>query len=464
MADQTTTIASFPGGFATIAGVIYAIVATHPKIWSHTCWSRFRGRTPRSLVHPDYRPDQVEEHFKLASALDFEGVCHASAREVTRRLQRVPRDPQQQDDGLAAQLAALHILVWARRCRSGRGRNIPTSLAPSGSAGTAQPGPEIELTVNIIDYKSNGIPHSIKMTQGKLIGCLKEAFGRDTRRFDPTLSPTIDEAMKTNLPANVYAAQAAGPWDVIMTEIGFKGIEVLFAAGIVLGSSGGAWLALTLASIFPQRVAAGLYASSFGQVLPTRELMATPTDKYEEHVFIAPGTLWVDPDSDEGYCVRPCLRRRWFDDACRNTLGYTLQYGMLYALLWYKHVVRTTLFPDTYRQTVDTVRYVVLVIEPCVLIVSLGRLVFQRKSRLLRVSLAIYLLMWSLGVVCMVFGQKQLDRVWHIPFPYIARLVDPIAAVGAVAAVYIRAKDHERGVDTGQWGLVWAMGVCSAVW
>jgi hypothetical protein len=56
-------------------------------------------------------------------------------------------------------------------------------------------------------------------------------------------------------------------------------------------------------------------------------------DECKEQIFIAPETLWLRLEGTrEGYCVRPCLDRSLFDDAARNTLGYTLQFGVLYAL------------------------------------------------------------------------------------------------------------------------------------
>jgi hypothetical protein len=64
----------------------------------------------------------------------------------------------------------------------------------------------------------------------------------------------------------------------------------------------------------------------------------------------------------------------------------------------------------------------------------------------------------------MVFGKKELDKVCHIRFSFIARLPDPVTVLSAVTVVHIEAKDYERGVAFGQWGLIWAVGVCSTVW
>jgi hypothetical protein len=57
MADQTTTIAALPAGYATLAGVIYAVTATSPRVWSHTAWVKMSriSLQKRLRVIPSYK-------------------------------------------------------------------------------------------------------------------------------------------------------------------------------------------------------------------------------------------------------------------------------------------------------------------------------------------------------------------------------------------------------------------------
>jgi hypothetical protein len=133
-----------------------------------------------------------------------------------------------------------------------------TILAFSRSANTVQSGPDIELqiTVNMMDCKRSEIAYSVKTTHGELVKCPDKALNKDPHTLDPKSTTYHLSHSNTSLPITVFAVQAAGPWVVLVNRATFKGIEVLFAAGIVPGSSGGDWVALTLVAIFPQRVAA----------------------------------------------------------------------------------------------------------------------------------------------------------------------------------------------------------------
>lgn len=64
----------------------------------------------------------------------------------------------------------------------------------------------------------------------------------------------------------------------------------------------------------------------------------------------------------------------------------------------------------------------------------------------------------------MVFGQKEFDRVWKIGFYDIPRLVNPVATLGALVAVLLGVENRKREIRHGQWGLIWAIGICTAVW
>ncbi len=109
--------------------------------------------------------------------------------------------------------------------------------------------------------------------------------------------------------------QAAAPYEAVVVEIVYKAIKLMLACAIILGSSGGAWLGLTLGSMFPQRVAAGLFVSSYGQKLSRTQITA----QERPHAWRPAGTVWTE--GPEPYLVPA----RGLSDAWRNAIGYVLQ-------------------------------------------------------------------------------------------------------------------------------------------
>lgn len=104
-----------------------------------------------------------------------------------------------------------------------------------------------------------------------------------------------------------------------MVEVVYPAIELMLACAIILGSSGGAWLGLTLGSMFPQRVAAGLFVSSYGQKLSRTQIII----QEKPHAWRPAGTVWTE--GPEPYLV-PATG---LSDTWKNAIGYVLQYAML---------------------------------------------------------------------------------------------------------------------------------------
>jgi hypothetical protein len=290
------------------------------------------GCGSRRKVPSEVRAKENIGRYQCVADTGLERLCYKFAKGVTESLQgfyKVGRDVDQ-DEKLREQIAILHLLMWHRKFTT---RTISPDVAPQNtfpsSAGAdairmstidsihevhePSTGTDtvIDIIVNIVDHRkqpvttvteTNRVVHFARAMPRKLLDKVEIS---DPTKSDMDVPRYIDASTKRRLPKEVYA-QAAAPWDVLITEVGSKGIEALFAAGVILGSSGGAWLGLTMASIFPQRVAAGLYASSFGQVAAPPKIKR-PIDRYTEHVFIAAGTLWVNENEEDGYCIRPCL-------------------------------------------------------------------------------------------------------------------------------------------------------------
>lgn len=344
------------------------------------------------------------------------------------------------------------------------------------------------IIVNIVDHQRKASPYQVTITEEKLSNRVAEVFENTGKPQELDFGQLFNTAVSdSNFPTRV-AAQAIAKWDTLLIEAGYKGIEILFAISITLGSTGGAWLGLTLASIFPQRVAAGLYSSASGQALSRKEV--EEGDGSSEHVFVSSGTMWIDErggdsveeggassehvfvspgtvwaDGENGYCVSPCLPWAWFEDDRRNQLGYWVQYILLYVLTWLKQDARNAVFGDGYVHTVDGTRYVVLVVEPVILAVCLWSLKKKSWTWWRTVAALLYVAAWAMAITCMVWGQGKLDSIVHLDFLLIPRVVEPFAAIGSIAAVYAGAGDgRDLSLVAGSWGLLWAIGVCSAVW
>ncbi len=113
--------------------------------------------------------------------------------------------------------------------------------------------------------------------------------------------------------------QAVAPYEAVVVEVVYPAIELMLACAIILGSSGGAWLGLTLGSMFPQRVAAGLFVSSYGQKLSRTQIII----QEKPHAWRPAGTVWTE--GPEPYLV-PATG---LSDTWKNAIGYVLQYAML---------------------------------------------------------------------------------------------------------------------------------------
>lgn len=153
----------------------------------------------------------------------------------------------------------------------------------------------------------------------------------------------------------------------------------------------------------------------------------------------------------------------------------------MYLLTIYKLRLRSFIFYEAYSSIVDTVRYVVLVIAPCVMLVSAVRMLQRDRKKEARESVrwftfAIFFMNWAMVIVCVIFGQKELDRVWKVEYHLIPRVVNPAACVGTIAVVWIFERTETRhleegerkvivrGIDPAQWGLIWAIEILTVVW
>jgi hypothetical protein len=268
----------------------------------------------------------------------------------------------------------------------------------------------------------------------------------------------INHAQKGQFTTAV-SIQAAAPFDLLAVEVAHKAIEIVLGCGIILGSTGGAWLGLTLASIFPQRIAAGIYASSYGQAL-SRQDMFSP--QLGQDVWRPAGTMWTDGPAT--YCIPPSAV---FSDTWRTAFGYWVQYAILLVVQYFKLKLRSAFEFGPYSITRDAIRHILLVIEFLTIITCI--LTLRKKPQKLGsrrwksiVAGAVYLIMLSSALACVVLGQKSfLKPIWK--FYLVSKVIDPIAAIGSVAVMNLDWQEN-GSILPKTWALLWAVGACTVVW
>lgn len=283
------------------------------------------------------------------------------------------------------------------------------------------------------------------------------------------LDQVLQYARRPAFSRTVNVQLSASP-DALFIDVIFKIIEILFACGIIVGSTGGAWLGLSLCSMFPVRISAGIFSSSFGQVLPDAPIYLPQRDTLPRQIdtaryrFRAAGTVWGRTDSQEEYSIKPT----GLSDALRVAAGYTLQLALLFVFQQFKLSIRQALQFGPYQYTRDAVRYIVLVIVPTVLIIDGRRLLKRAASKGLEnrrsniICALIYTGMLCASWTCVLLGQKSfLKPLWK--FYLVSKIIQPLAAIGSLALITFD-DDKEVKVSREKWFLLWAIGACTIVW
>ena len=478
MADQNTTVAALPAGYATLAGVVYAITASSTKIWGHIAWARMsrvtfeNGKMGNPLITPGAHADEAKKS-RASIRYNFSSV-------VTKRIRQLDFDGS---DGTAEVVAALHLLcsntkidVVHNQPRDevrppGKGdQNYGVSGSEASPTNTPllnrdNSSPLGDLAFPDIIVKS--VPHRgdsrntvISLTSAMLRRNIKQIASVDYCAksgflSDEFLVSTLAYTKSDQFPKAVFI-QAAAPYEAFMIEIIHKAVELVLACAIILGSSGGAWLGLTLGSMFPQRVAAGLFISSYGQRLSKKQV----AEQKRLHAWRPAGTVWTE--GPEPYLV-PATG---LSDVWRDTIGYALQYVMLMVVQYFKLSIRDALDFGPYNQTRDAIRYILLIIQCFALIVCGMNLGKKLKLSLYKprtiISGTVYFIMLAAGLTCVILGQKSfLKPVWK--FYLVSKIVDPIALVGSIAVMNLDWEGHSR-LFAEKWILLWAIGACTVVW
>ncbi|KAF1994882.1 hypothetical protein P154DRAFT_612460 [Amniculicola lignicola CBS 123094] len=463
MADQITTIASLPAGYPTLAGSIYALAATSRELWSNVAWRKMAVQRIAPMNEPFDAASFYDGNVLDSSIFEVQKIL---SKTITRRLRQLRF--KKSNRSVEEDIVALHILrsfissavhaeaetqvqtrdstVALRNLHKTGPENIPTFDTISDCSGRDM---FPKVRVKLFDHSFNCKERLVELSVVDF-----KAIVKDTgTTVDESLINSIAGHTRTHIFVPAVSVQEAAPFHFLAIELAYKGIQMLFACAVVLGSTGGAWFGLTLSSLFPQRTAAGLYRSSYGQII------------LEDHkAFVAwrpVGTMWAgDPN---GYFMSATVL---LSDGWRDCLGYWIQYIVIFSFQWFKLEVRDTIGFGPYNKTRDAIRYILLAIE--FLAVTAMGLFLQAKmpnrswKARDRVAFVVYLAMLSTGLACVILGQKNfLNREWK--FYLVSKVVDPIAAIGSVAAISISWRE-DRLVSPEGWILLWAMGACTLVW
>lgn len=132
-----------------------------------------------------------------------------------------------------------------------------------------------------------------------------------------------------------------------------------------------------------------------------------------------------------------CVHATGWTDESRTAVGYTMMYGMLVVVQWFKIPIRQTLTFAEYYPTRDAVRYVVLGIEILIAGIMARRLYRQSAKRNMRqqlLSALIYVVCFGCTFVGLILAQHNFVEPLS-SFMILSRVVDPIATIGSLAAM-----------------------------
>jgi hypothetical protein len=471
MADQVTTISALPAGYGTIAGLIYALTATPLSIRHNIAWVKMC----QVVVH---KPHQQAGGSHSSAIEEIRG---ALSTRITKEMRQFGL--HQTNASLERDIAALHILssflqdntqgeeIIGNRKPSQKHNEIMRSVLPIGKATTHS---KITQTNDLhfsndregqtsLDVLIQFVEHTGTHKEADLRQISEKDFADSVASVKPSDEHGLSlQSMFQNLSfrttRSVVMVQAAAPLEAMIIEVGYKAVELLFGCGIILGSTGGAWLGLTLSSLFPQRTAAGLYLSSYGQLVPAEN--DGDNTREAPYAWTPAGTVWTN--GPESYRVLP---REVLSDEWRNAVGYWIQYILFLLFQWFKLRVRNSLEFSPYIITRDIVRYILLVLVPFVHLICW--IVIRREWKISKASardilaLVVYLIFLSAILVCLFLGQKAFVDTAH--FYIVGKITNFVAAVCCVAMMSLNVED-QRLLSSPKWVLLWTVGACTVVW
>lgn len=409
MADQITTVASLPPGYGTLAGTVYAISASAPADWNDIAWAKM-GRVPRfSSLFPRLKKLPKSEIDTASGDIDIIfNLRTALSKSITKRMR--PFGTFELEDILKRDIAILHVIsLWSstfesrqERLKGGdavyqqvnsidpesflRSRTTVTSqisntTPPVDSCPLPSTGSEetqsLDVRLQVIQYtghRTSAVIHTLGIQdfENAMVSTLPAG------KFDSYLGNTpisrIFNTIKSMNSTTIVLVQAAAPFNILVVEIAYKAVEVLLACAVILGSTAGAWLGLTLSSLFPRRTAAGLFVSSYGQTVRSEMGNFNSNPPYP---WPPAGTVWSESEGNITYSVPPQVK---LTDGWRNAIGYWIQFWLLMVYRRFKLQVRSALEFGPYVFTRDAVRYIVLALEPFIIVMS-GIILHKKRPK-----------------------------------------------------------------------------------
>lgn len=150
--------------------------------------------------------------------------------------------------------------------------------------------------------------------------------------------------------------------------------------------------------------------------------------------MVAAGTVRIP-----GLSIHP----RGLTDDARVFIGYSVTFIYLSILRQFKNSLRDLLEFSLYSQTKDSMRWIILFIQLFVVGFLTRALVKEIKLKKIRWAFLVPAVVTYLGCNVMVFlAQKTFG-----PFILLSRIVDPVAAVGCLAAMAM-SKEHVQDSES----------------
>jgi hypothetical protein len=232
MADQNTTIAQLPAGYATLAGVIYAVAATSPKVWSYIAWTRMSAIFMKRAQRVDTIKTRQSSNTSPHQLAELQAGLSETVIQQLRQL-RLP-----DSSVVAKHIAVMHVICSnAQNDSFSTGREDDINIndpeaqrhlrARSVDGSGNEPPPMSSAQFPPIDVDIHGLRTPISTTTVTLtVDEVRQGATKVVDLTDAFMSMCLKQANTDQFSRRVHA-QAAAPFKAVVIELVYKAIEVL---------------------------------------------------------------------------------------------------------------------------------------------------------------------------------------------------------------------------------------------
>ena len=231
MADQTTTIAALPAGYATLAGVIYAVAATSPRIWSHTAWVKMSRIFLQKKAERDPFLQSKERRSETNDTTTQASICRHLSKAITTRMRQIgTRNSEHRNEDLIAvfHLVYSHLRQHSQVQQRTSDEEFPETLATNTQV-PRSPQPTSsrsdldfpDILVKVVDFRGHEKEVSTKLTVSSLRDIVTAVVPK--KPSAPTLTESVMESIMNHAQTGQFVTtvsiQAAAPFDLLVVEL-----------------------------------------------------------------------------------------------------------------------------------------------------------------------------------------------------------------------------------------------------